>query len=94
MATELATGLKLDSELAERVQRLAVAKQRTADAIVREAVEEYISRAEAREEFLQAGSAAAAHYDATGLHVTHEEIEEWVDKLVAGEDAAPPQCHT
>jgi predicted transcriptional regulator len=94
MALASETTLNLDPQTAERVQRLAAAKHRTVDSLLREAVEDYISRAEAQEEFLAAGIAAAAHYDATGLHVTQEEMEEWIDRLVAGEDAPPPQCHT
>ena len=94
MPTASITTLKLDAETAGRVQRLAVARQRSADAIVREAVEDYLSRAEKREEFRQASLAAAEHYDSTGRHLTQEEVDDWVDRLVAGEDAPPPQCHT
>ena len=89
----MATSLKLDSEMAERVKRLADAKQRTAESLLREAVEEYISRAEARDETLKAGIAAWEHYKTTGLHVTGEEMEEWMLKIEAGEDVPPPECH-
>jgi len=93
MPTASITTLKLDAETAGRVQRLAAARQRSADAIVREAVEDYLSRAEKREEFKQAAIASWQHYQATGLHVTGEEMEEWMLKIEAGEDVPPPECH-
>jgi predicted transcriptional regulator len=37
--------------------------------------------------------AAWEHYQATGLHLTQEEVDEWLVKLEAGEDADPPACH-
>ena len=32
-------------------------------------------------------------YEATGLHVTAEEADDWLARLEAGEDAAAPECH-
>ncbi len=49
--------------------------------------------AEAREEFRLATMAGAEHYRATGLHVNPEEVEDWVDKLVAGGYVPMPKCH-
>ena len=37
--------------------------------------------------------AAWAEYQATGLHLTAEETDDWLVKLEAGEDADPPECH-
>jgi predicted transcriptional regulator len=93
MPTASETTLKLDPVTTERVQRLAVARHRSSDEILREAVEEYVSRAEKREEFRQAALAVAEHYDMTGLHLTQEEMEEWMLKVEAGEDAPMPECH-
>ena len=87
------TSLKLDSELKERVQQLAKARRRTAHWIMREAVEQYVSREEKREQFRQDALAAWEEYRATGLHVTGDQADEWLAKLEAGEDAEAPECH-
>jgi predicted transcriptional regulator len=93
MSTPAITSLKLDSELKQRVQQLASARRRSAHWIMREAVEQYVSREEKREAFRQDALAAWNDYQATGLHVTAEEADAWLAKLEAGEDAEAPQCH-
>ena len=50
-------------------------------------------RAEHREVLRQECIAAHEHFKQTGLHLTHEEVEGWLDRLVAGEDVEPPACH-
>jgi predicted transcriptional regulator len=93
MPTTSGTNLKLDPEVMRRVDQLAVARSRSSDSIVREAIGEYLTRAEKREQFKRDAIAAWEDYQATGLHVTDEEFDEWVVKLEAGEDALPPKCH-
>lgn len=87
------TSVKLDPETKARVQRLATAQRRTAHWIMRQAVELYVEREEARERLRQDALAAWADYQATGQHVTAAEADAWFAKLEAGEDAAPPECH-
>jgi len=93
MAANSTTSLKLDPQLKERVQRLAEARRRSAHWVMREAVEQYVSREEAREQLRQDTLAAWNHYQATGLHLTAEEADAWLAKLEAGEDAEAPECH-
>jgi predicted transcriptional regulator len=93
MSTSATTSLKLDSELKERVQRLASARRRTAHWIMREAVEQYVGREEKREQFREDALAAWGEYQATGLHATAEEADAWLAKLEAGGDAEAPECH-
>jgi predicted transcriptional regulator len=93
MPTRSTTSLKLDSELKERVQRLASARRRSPHWIMREAVEQFVDREEKRERFRQDALAAWTHYQATGLHATAEEADSWLAKLEAGEDAEAPECH-
>ncbi len=87
------TSLKLDSELKQRVQRLASARRRSAHWIMREAVEQYVGREEKREQFRADALAAWADFQATGLHATAEEADAWLAGLEAGEDAETPSCH-
>jgi predicted transcriptional regulator len=94
MPTSSTTSLKIDPELKERVRRLAELRRRSPHWVMREAVEEYVSREEKREELRRDALAAWDHYQTTGLHVTGEEADAWLTKLQAGEDAEAPECHT
>ena len=87
------TSLKLDPEMKQRVQRLAAAQRRTAHWIMREAIEEYVERQEKRAQFVRDGLAAWEDFQTTGLHLTEEEVDAWLDKLAAGEDVEAPECH-
>jgi len=93
VAAPSTTSLKLDAQLKERVQRLAESRRRSAHWIMREAVEEYVTREERREQFRQDALAAWNQYQSTGLHLTAEEADGWLAKLEAGEDAEAPECH-
>jgi predicted transcriptional regulator len=93
MPTLATTSLKLDFELKQRIQQLASARRRSAHWIMREAVEQYVSREEKREHFRQDALTAWNDYQATGLHATAEEADAWLAKLEAGGDAEAPVCH-
>jgi predicted transcriptional regulator len=47
-----------------------------------------------REQFLAEVQESADEYQRTGLHLTHEEVDAWLEKLQRGEDAQLPECHT
>jgi predicted transcriptional regulator len=93
MPTITTTSLKLDSELKQRLQRIAAARRRSAHWIMREAVEQYVGREEKREQFRQDALAAWNDYQATGLHSTAEEADAWLARLESGEAAEAPECH-
>jgi predicted transcriptional regulator len=93
MPATTTTSLKLDVKLKKRVQRLAAARRRSPHWLMREAVEQYVSREEKREQLRQDALAAWNHYQTTGLHLTEEEADTWLAKLEAGEDAETPECH-
>ncbi|WP_079210886.1 CopG family ribbon-helix-helix protein [Brucella pituitosa] len=88
------TSVKLDDELKGRVQLLAASRRRTPHWIMREAIAEYVEREEKRESFKREALEAWEDYQRTGLHLTGEEVDEWLAKLEAGEDAEMPACHT
>jgi predicted transcriptional regulator len=87
------TSLKLDDDIKNRVQRLAVARRRSAHWVMREAIAQYIEREEQQEHSRQSALSAWTDYQATGRHVTAEEADDWLAKLEAGEDLEPPECH-
>jgi predicted transcriptional regulator len=87
------TTLKVDQGIKERVKRLADARHRTPHRIMLDAINEYVEREEKREAFRQEGIRAWEDYEATGLHVTHNEADAWLAKLEQGQDVEPPACH-
>ncbi len=86
MSAPRKTSLKLDTDIKTRLERLAEARRRSADWLMREAIEQYIEREERRDSLRQDALAAWAAYQATGLHVTAEEADNWLARLEAGDD--------
>jgi predicted transcriptional regulator len=89
----VSTSIKLDPAVKDRVQRLAAARKRTAHWVMKEAIEQYVTREESREKANQDALKAWEEYQATGLHVTLEEADAWLAELEAGNDIEPPACH-
>ena len=89
----MATSIKLDDDLIDRVRRLAELRQRSAHWIMREAIREYITREEARESFRQEAMASWTAYQETGRHLTGEEVRAWLNSWGTGAESEPPECH-
>jgi predicted transcriptional regulator len=87
------TNLELDAEIENRLLRLAEVRRQSADALMREAIEQYVEREERREQLRHDARAAWTEYQATGLHVTGDEADAWLSRLEAGDDAEPPTPH-
>jgi predicted transcriptional regulator len=56
-------------------------------------LQQYVEREENREAFRQEGIRAWNDYQATELHVTHKEANEWLARLEEGDLVKPPECH-
>jgi predicted transcriptional regulator len=93
MTLSVITTVELDADTQARIERLAQARRGSAPLLMREAVEQYLDREEARERLGQDALAAWTAYAATGLHVTEDEADAWLARLEQGEDALPPECH-
>ena len=89
----MATSVKLDDDLKNRIQHLADVRHRSAHWIMREAIRGYVEREEKRETFKQDALRAWEAYQENGLHLTLEEANDWLAKLETGEDAELPKCH-
>ncbi|HEY5817334.1 MAG TPA: CopG family ribbon-helix-helix protein [Mesorhizobium sp.] len=89
----MATSIKLDDEMNLRIQRLAGAKQRSAHWIMREAIQEYVEREEAREDFKREAVQSWKHYQETGLHLNEDEVKDWLAKWGTEAEEAVPHCH-
>jgi len=80
----------LDSALGTKLAALATSRGLQFDALVSEALAQYLER----EEWICEGAESLEHFRRTGLHLTDAEVGAWIDRLGEGEDVDPPQCHT
>jgi len=88
-----ALAIKLDDTTQGRLKRLGEARQRSTHWMMRQAVNEYLEREEKREALRREALESWQEYQQTGLHVTIEEVRQWVDSLGADNELEPPQCH-
>ncbi|MBB3332471.1 putative transcriptional regulator [Halomonas campaniensis] len=87
------TSIKLDDDLKGRIQQLADARQRSAHWLMREAIEQYVKREERREALRQDALNAWEDYQATGLHATADEVEQWLVSWGKDDEVPAPSCH-
>jgi predicted transcriptional regulator len=85
--------LKLDATLKSRIDALAAAQDRSPHWMMQRAIAQYVEREEAAEQLRREAVAAYEHYAQTGLHLTFEEVDAWLGRIEAGEDAGLPECH-
>lgn len=93
MPTPITTSVKLDPAVKDRMQRLASVRHSSTHKLMVEAIEQYVEREELRQNARHEALSAWENYQATGLHVTGEEADAWLEKLEAGEEADAPECH-
>lgn len=89
----MATSIKLDGNLKKRIQHLAEARHRSAHWMMREAIAQYVNREEAREKFKQEALLSWKKFQETGLHLTHQEIDSWLDAWGTDKEKEIPKCH-
>jgi predicted transcriptional regulator len=89
----MAVSVKIDDELKGRVQRLAESRKRSAHWIMREAIEQYVGREEAQASFQAEAEDAWKSYRETGLHLTGEEVREWLGDWGTENETKVPACH-
>ena len=85
--------VKLDPEDRTRLSALATARKRSSHYLMREAVREYLTREELRQDFADEAEKALADYKKTGLHVTHAEIDAWAKSLGTRRPKRFPKWH-
>lgn len=93
MQANTVTSVKLPQSLRERVKKLADARKQSAHIVMLQAIESYVDREEKREALRQEARTAHDHYMQTGLHLSGEEVDAWLDELAKGHDVEPPKCH-
>ncbi len=88
----MAVSIKLDDALKGRVQHLADSQRRSAHWIMREAIQQYVERKEARESFWQEALTSWADYQQTGEHLTGDETRVWLRGWGSQEGSNAPAC--
>lgn len=89
----MATSIKLNDELKGRIQHLADLRHRSAHWIMLEAIRDYIKREEAKESFKQEALNSWASYQETGLHLSGQEVRDWLNTWGTDEETEMPPCH-
>lgn len=89
----MATSVKLDADLKNRIQHLADLRHRSSHWIMREAIRDYVEREEARENFKQEALASWRAYQETGQHLTGQEVHHWLSTWGTEHEKEIPECH-
>ncbi|WP_426174712.1 CopG family ribbon-helix-helix protein [Massilia sp. TWR1-2-2] len=92
-SNQCAIAVEIEQETQDRLKRLADARQRTPDGMMKEAIHQYLDREEKRETFRQDTLNAWKDYQETGLHVDAEEVTEWLATWGEENELPPPLCH-
>ncbi len=93
MNKHVAHGHVLSPDLEKRLARVAGRMKMSTTELVDLAVDFFLERAETPEEEIAGVNDALRDYDETGLHVTNDEVREWLERIANGEDAPPPKPH-
>jgi predicted transcriptional regulator len=89
----MAVSVKLDDNLRDRLQQLAANRRRSPHWIMREAIQQYVEREEARMSFLQEAQASWEEYKTTGEHLTGGEVRKWLSTWGTEAETEAPPCH-
>ena len=87
------TALRLEPELKHRAEALAAAERSSFSAVVRDALNLYLSQKEAEQAEIDEAITAWRDYEKTGLHVTGSEMSAWLRGWGTDREGEAPECH-
>ncbi|MBB3612841.1 CopG family transcriptional regulator [Rhizobium sp. BK602] len=93
MSSALKASVEIDPDVNERLEKLAASRHRQPARLLKEAVEQYVEREEKRDTLLRDARLSLDEYQATGLHVTGDEVIAWLETWGDEDEKAPPECH-
>jgi len=82
------TSIKLKDGYRERLRALAAARDTTPNQLMNDAILEYVERAEKRTAFLREARERWDRYKLSGERISQAEADEWIDRLLSGDDPA------
>ena len=89
----MATSIKINDHLKQRIQSLAETKDRSSHWVMCEAIQEYVEREEARESFKKEALQSWQAFQETGQHLTGAETSDWLDQWGTEIESEQPTCH-
>lgn len=85
--------VKVPPELRDAMQHLAKARKQSTHAFMLEGLQLHVDNARKREAWRREGLEALEQYEQTGLHLTGDEVREWVAKNREETRESLPKCH-
>jgi predicted transcriptional regulator len=85
--------IRIRKDQKTRLAAIAEARDRTAHSLAIKALDEFIEKEEARLGYERQAVAAYENLQATGLHVTADELKAWAKNLNTAEPKPMPICH-
>lgn len=90
---EKIAAIRLTPAEQSQIDHLAAAKQRKPHWIMKEALRQYLERETAAEQLRQESLKSWDEYVLTGLHVSEEQMNTWLDSWGSENETEPPPCH-
>ncbi|KQT43027.1 hypothetical protein ASG43_15965 [Aureimonas sp. Leaf454] len=85
--------MQLSPDLEKLVRRIADEQERPTEAVIADALREYVLRTDARGAFVAEAEAGWESYGVTRLHVTGPELDHWLGGWGKRVGETPPACH-
>jgi predicted transcriptional regulator len=83
----------VEPDLEQRLERVAKRMNMSTTELVNMAVDFFLERAETPEEELAGLEEERAEYQKNPVHLTNDEVKEWLERLANSEDAPMPKPH-
>jgi predicted transcriptional regulator len=84
----------LDRGLQDRLKALANTRNLPPEALIEDAVRDYVDRAERLAEFLYEAAQSKSEFDQTGRHLKSAAAFEWLDRWGGPDETEAPECQT
>lgn len=84
--------MPLSEQHRHALNELAKSQQRSVEALIDEAIGDYLSKID-NEAFYQSALMALGDFHENGLHLTGDEVQNWAKSLGTDKEYPFPQCH-
>ena len=93
MAATVPLSIRIDQSLKDRLNKIARLQKRSAHSLASQAVEKLVEEHEKLQAWNQSCVDSFNEYKTTGLHVTQDEVDKWMDSWGSENELPPLQCH-
>ena len=85
--------IRIDTQTKERLSQIAHRQKRTSHALAAEALNVFIEQKEKEYLWNKSCIDSLNDFDETGLHVTQNEVDQWMDSWGTNNELPVPVCH-